>query len=67
MQQLQVRNPQVFQKINQAMNSGINPQDFMKQIMGNVSPQEMQNVMTQAKQFGVPDEVLQQIQNGINN
>lgn len=57
----------MFQKVNQAMSSGINPQNFMKQIMNNVSPQEMQNVMTQAKQFGVPNEVLQQIQNGINN
>lgn len=66
MQQLQSRNPQAFQEVNQAINSGINPQSFLKQVMGNISPQEMQNVMTQAKQFGVPNEVLQQIQNGIN-
>lgn len=67
MQQLQSRNPQAFQKVNQAINSNMNPQDFLKQIMGNTSSQEMQNLMTQAKQFGVPDEVLKQIQNGINN
>ena len=63
MQQVQSQNPQAFQMVNQAINSGANPMQFMKQVMGNVSPQQMQNIMTQAKQFGVPDEVLQQIQN----
>ena len=63
MQQVQSQNPQVFQVVNQAINSGANPMQFMKQVMGNVSPQQMQDIMTQAKQFGVPDEVLQQIQN----
>ena len=63
MQQVQNQNPQAFQMVNQAINSGANPMQFMKQVMGNVSPQQMQDIMTQAKQFGVPDEVLQQIQN----
>ena len=63
MQQVQNQNPQAFQMVNQAINSGANPMQFMKQVMGNVSPQQMQDIMTQAKQFGVPDQVLQQIQN----
>lgn len=63
MQQVQSQNPQAFQIVNQAMNSGANPMQFMKQVMENISPQQMQNIMTQAKQFGVPDQVLQQIQN----
>ena len=63
MRQVQNQNPQAFQMVNQAINSGANPMQFMKQVMGNVSPQQMQDIMTQAKQFGVPDEVLQQIQN----
>ena len=63
MQQIQSQNPQAFQMVNQAINSGANPMQFMKQVMGNVSSQQMQDIMTQAKQFGVPDEVLQQIQN----
>ena len=63
MNQLQSKNPQAFQMINQARSSGANPQDFMKQMMGNVSPQDMQQVLVQAKQMGVPDEVLQQVQN----
>ena len=63
MQQVQSQNPQAFQMVNQAINSGANPMQFMKQVMGNVSPQQMQDIMVQAKQFGVPDEVLQQMQN----
>lgn len=60
---MQSQNPQMFQMLNQAMNSGVNPMQFMKQAMGNVSPQQMQDIMAQAKQLGVPDQVLQQVQN----
>lgn len=63
MGQLQTRNPKMFQMISQAKNSGVNPQDFMKQMMGDVSPEQLQNVFTQAKSMGVPNEVLNQIQN----
>lgn len=63
MGQLQTRNPKMFQMISQAKNSGVNPQDFMKQMMGDVSPEQLQNVFAQAKNMGVPNEVLNQIQN----
>jgi hypothetical protein len=38
----------------------------MQQVMGNVNPQQMQNILSQAKNLGVPDDVLQQVQN-MNN
>lgn len=60
---LQNKNPQAYQKISNAMKNGVNPQEFMKQVMGGTTPQQMQNVLTQAKQMGVPDEVLSQVQN----
>ena len=63
MHQLQARNPQAFQMINQARNSGTNPQEFIKQMMNGVTPEQMQNVLTQASNLGVPKEVLNQIQN----
>lgn len=63
MGQLQSRNPKMFQMINQAKSSGTNPQDFMKQIMNGATPEQMQNVLTQAKNMGAPNEVLNQIQN----
>ena len=60
---LQNRNPQMFQAINIARNNGTKPQDMIKQMMGNVNPQQMQNVIQQAKQMGCPDNILNQIQN----
>ena len=49
--------------ISQAKNNGVNPQNFLKQMVNNSSPQEMQQVLQMGKQFGVPNEVLSQIQN----
>lgn len=63
MNQLQARNPQAFQMINQARNSGTNPQEFIRQMMNGVTPEQMQNVLTQAKNMGVPPEILNQVQN----
>ena len=54
MNQLQSRNPQMFQMINMARNNGTNPQDVLKQMMGNINSQQMQNVMQQAKRDGMP-------------
>lgn len=63
MSQLQARNPQMVQMINQARNSGTNPQDFLKQVMQNSSSSDVQNVLLQAQQMGVPEEVLKTVQN----
>ena len=63
MSQLQARNPQMVQMINQAKNSGTNPQDFLKQVMQNSSSSDVQNVLLQAQQMGVPEEVLKTVQN----
>lgn len=63
MTQLQSRNPQMASQIQQAMNNGTNPQILMKQMMGNMNNTQMQGVLNQARQMGVPDEVLNQIQN----
>lgn len=63
MGQLQARNPQVAGQIQQAMNSGANPQALIKQMMSNVDSTQMQSIMTQAKQYGVPDSILSQLQN----
>ena len=60
---LQNRNPQMFQNINTAMTSGQNPQQLLKQIMGKASPEQREGLIKQAKQFGVPDNILSQIQN----
>lgn len=63
MGQLQARNPQMTSQINQAMNSGTDPQALMRQMMGNMDNSQMQQVLGQAKNMGVPDNILNQIQN----
>lgn len=63
MGQLQSRNPQMASQINQAMNSGTDPKNLIKQMMGNVDNSQMQSILNQAKQFGCPDNILNQIQN----
>ena len=63
MPQLQNKNPQMFQTINQAMQNNANPQMVLKQMMSNFNPQQMEQVMNQAKQYGVPDNILNQVQN----
>nr|DAW20982.1 MAG TPA: hypothetical protein [Caudoviricetes sp.] len=45
------------------MNSGTDPQALMRQMMGNMDNSQMQQVLGQAKNMGVPDNILNQIQN----
>lgn len=61
--QLQTKNPQMASQISNAMQNGANPQALMKQMMGNVDNNQMQNILSQARNLGVPDNILQQIQN----
>ena len=63
MSQLQARDPQMAQMINQARNNGTNPQEFLKQVVKGSNPQEMQQILSQAQQMGVPDDVLRTVQN----
>lgn len=63
MSKLQGKNPQAYQFVNQAMSNGGNPDAFLKQMLGNVDPQQRQNLIQQAKSYGCPDNILKQIQN----
>ena len=63
MNQIKNQNPQAYNMITQAMNSGANPQELVKQFMGDMSPEQLSSVMATAKQYGVPNEVLSQLQN----
>lgn len=63
MGQLQAKNPQGYQMINQAMNSGGNPQAMLQQMLGGVSPSQKQQILNQAKSMGIPNDVLTKIQN----
>ena len=63
MNQLKSQNPQGYQMLMQAKNSGANPQELLKQFMGNTTPEQMEQVLKLGKQFNIPDDVLSQIQN----
>ena len=58
MNKLKVQNPQGFQLINQAMQNNGNPEMMLNQIIGNISPEQKQSILSQAKNYGVPDNIL---------
>lgn len=65
MTQLKAKNPQMFQKIEQVRNNNGNPMDMLKDITKNYTPEQINGLFEQAKNFGIPEDVLKQAQNGI--
>ena len=63
MGQLKNKNPQMFALINQASQNNTNPMELLKQVTSNYTPEQMQNLLSRAEQFGVPKDVLNKIQN----
>lgn len=62
MNQLRMRNPQLYQILNLNRN---NPIDLLKQMASNSSNEQMEQLFNKAKQMGFPNEVLVEIQNQI--
>ena len=63
MSQMKVKLPQNFQIAQNLMQNKNNPQDLVNQIMGNISPEQKQNLLNQMKSYGCPDNILSQLQN----
>ena len=63
MSRLQAQNPQQANQLKQMMSNGSNPQDILKQIMTNSNSSQVEQILNMGKQMGVPDDVLNQIQN----
>ena len=63
MSNLEARDPRLAGQIKTMMTNGTDPKSMVKQMMGNKSPEQLSNVLTMAKQYGVPDEILSQLQN----
>ena len=55
--------PQNFQTINALMQNKNNPQDLVNQIMSNLNQEQKQNLLSQCKQYGMPNEMLAKLQN----
>ena len=53
----------MFQIVEQAQKNNTNPMELFKQVTKGYSPEQMQNLMNQARNMGFPEDVLKQIQN----
>lgn len=59
-------NPQMFQMFEQAKQNQSNPMGLIQQITSNFTPQQSEQFFQQARQMGFSEEILNQVQNGIN-
>jgi hypothetical protein len=55
----------MFEKYEMLRKNNGNPTAIFNQMISNYTPEQMQKFMSFAKNFGVPDDVLSQVQNGI--
>ena len=63
MTRLQKQNPQGYQVVNEAMQNNGNPQSILQQMMSNATPEQKESLFKQARQYGVPNDILSKIQN----
>lgn len=54
MNMLKQKNPQGYNMINQLRQSGGNPNDLLKQVMGKASPEQRQQLLNTAKSYRLP-------------
>jgi len=62
MNRLKSTNPQMYNMILTASNNGASFKDLVKQKMKGTSDEDYQKVVQSAKTFGVPDEVLKELE-----
>ena len=63
MQKLQQSNPEMASSIMKALEGGITHELFLKQVLSKTSKEQMQGLLTQAGNLGVPKEILSKLQN----
>ena len=66
MNQLKTINPQMYQQVEQLRQSNGNPIELLKQITSNYDDKTRNEFYKQAKQMGFSDDLLNEVQNGIN-
>lgn len=52
----------MFQMVEQARKNQKNPMEMFKEVTKNYSPEQINAIYDKARQFGVPNEVIQQFQ-----
>lgn len=62
--QLKIKNPQTFNKINELMKTNNNPQDLLRQVTSGYSPEQAKQFQQFANNMGISNEQLNKY--GIN-
>ena len=60
---MKVKNPQGYQLVNNLMQNNGNPETMIQQMFKNSTTEQRQNILNQAKNYGVPTEILAKLQN----
>ena len=63
--QLKAKNPQMFNFVEQAIQNKNNPMEIMKNITKNYTPEQIDVLIEKASKMGIPEEVLEQVKQGI--
>lgn len=56
----------MFNQVEQLRKNNSNPMELLKQVTSNYDDKQMESLWQRVKQFGVPDEAIQQAQKGIS-
>lgn len=63
MRQLQGKNANGFQQVQNMMNMKQNPEPYVRQMMANMSPEQKQDLFKKLNGYGCPTEILSRLQN----
>lgn len=63
MRQLQGKNANGYQQVQNMMNIGQNPEPYIKQVLSNMQPEQKQALFKQLNNYNCPKEILSKIQN----
>lgn len=61
--QVKEQNPAMINTLLDAQKKGISPQQLVKDMMIKASPEQAQQVISQVKSFGVPNNIIDELQN----
>ena len=56
----------MFQVVNQIRQNNGNPAELFKQITSKYTPEQMNRLFNKAQQFGVPNDIINNLKNDIN-
>lgn len=52
----------MFRLVEQARKNQSDPMEMLRDVTKNYSPEQMESLINRARQFGIPEEVLQKVQ-----